>query len=56
MAYWWLRQGEDVISVYQFAEEKTLAADGYSALVSAETALLQQLATAIAATMVVTGS
>jgi uncharacterized lipoprotein YmbA len=56
VAYWWLRQGEDVISVYQFAEEKALAADGYSALVAAEEALLQQLGSAIAATLVVPGS
>ena len=53
VAYWWLRRGKEVLSAYQFAEEQTLAADGYTALVAAEEALLYQLAAKIAATLVV---
>lgn len=53
VAYWWLRRGREVLSAYQFAEEQTLAADGYPALVTAEEALLRQLAVKIAASLVV---
>lgn len=53
VAYWWLRDHKELVSAYQFSEEQTLAADGYTALVAAEQALLQRLATEIAATLVV---
>jgi uncharacterized lipoprotein YmbA len=56
VAYWWLRRGKDVLSAYQFAEERALAADGYAALVAAEQALLTELAKKIAATLVVPDS
>lgn len=53
VAYWWLRRDKEVLAVYQFAEEKTLAADGYAALVEAEKALLHALSTKIAESLVV---
>lgn len=53
VAYWWLRDGKELVSAYQFSEEELLATDGYAALVAAEQALLQRLATKIAATLVV---
>ena len=56
VAYWWLRDGKALISAYQFSEEKALATDGYAALVDAEQALLQRLASDIAATLVVPAS
>ena len=54
VAYWWLHRDKEVQSVYQFAEEQALTADGYEALVAAEEYLLAQLAKEIAATMIVT--
>ena len=56
VAHWWLRRDQEVLSIYQFAEEQVLATDGYSALVAAEEALLVQLAKEIAATLIVTDS
>jgi uncharacterized lipoprotein YmbA len=54
VAYWWLHRDKEVLAAYQFAEEQTLATDGYEALVTAEQALLSQLAREIAATLLVT--
>lgn len=56
VAYWWLRRDKEVLSAYQFAGEQALTTDGYKALVTAEEALLTQLAKEIAVTLVVTGS
>lgn len=53
VAYWWLRRDREIVSLYRFAEEQALAADGFAELVAAEKALLRQLATKIAATLVV---
>jgi uncharacterized lipoprotein YmbA len=52
VAYWWLRRGGDVVSAHQFAEEMTLAENGYPSLVAAEEALLTRLAAKIAASLV----
>jgi uncharacterized lipoprotein YmbA len=54
VAYWWLRRGNEVVSAYQFSEQRQLSADGYAALVSAQQALLSQLASEISATLVAT--
>jgi uncharacterized lipoprotein YmbA len=50
VAYWDIETGGK-ISSFEFAQRQTLASDGYTALVQAEEALLQQLAAAIAATI-----
>lgn len=52
LAHWWLRRDKEVLAVYQFAEEQTLASEGYAALVDAEKALLDRLALEIVASMV----
>lgn len=52
VAYWLLRQGDKVLSAYQFAEQQPLTTSGYSALVAAEGVLLEKLAREIAATLV----
>jgi uncharacterized lipoprotein YmbA len=51
VAYWWLRRDKEVIAAHQFAEEQALEAEGYTALVAAEKALLERLAKSIAASM-----
>lgn len=51
-AYWWLRQGNEIIASYQYAESRPLSEDGYAALASTEKALLSELAERIAATLV----
>jgi len=51
VAHWWLRRDGGLVSAHQFAEEQALAADGYSALVAAEEALLTRLAQEIAASL-----
>ena len=56
VAYWWLRRGQEVVAAYVFAEEQALVADGYTALVAAEKALLTRLAKNIADTLVITDS
>lgn len=56
VAYWWLRQGNDIVTAHQFAEEMDLAEDGYGALVNAEENLLTRLAGAIASSMTPPGS
>lgn len=52
VAYWWLHRDRKVLSAHVFSEEQALATDGYEALVAAEEALLRQLATKIAGTLV----
>ena len=44
LAYWWLVRNDEVLVMNRFAEERTLASSGYSALVDAENALLTALA------------
>ena len=51
-ALWWLRSGDQLVSAHQFSEEKSLESAGYPALVKAEEALLEDLARAIANTLV----
>jgi uncharacterized lipoprotein YmbA len=51
VAYWWLVKGDEVSSLHRFADSRTLAASGYSALVDTEKALLSELAQRIAATL-----
>jgi len=51
VANWWLRREGTLVSAHQFAEEQTLASDGYNALVAAEQALLSRLAGQIAASL-----
>jgi uncharacterized lipoprotein YmbA len=46
VAYWQIISGADSQS-YQFSDQQTLAADGYDALVAAQTTLLSRLAAAI---------
>ncbi|MCX2977624.1 PqiC family protein [Candidatus Marimicrobium litorale] len=52
VALWWLRSGDQLVSAHQFSEEKPLTSAGYPALVQAEEALLEDLARAIANTLV----
>lgn len=52
VALWWLRSGGQLVSAHQFSEEKLLETSGYPALVQAEEALLEDLARAIANTLV----
>ena len=52
VALWWLRSGGHLVSAHQFSEEKLLETSGYPALVQAEEALLEDLARAIANTLV----
>jgi uncharacterized lipoprotein YmbA len=48
VAYWWLRRGDELLEPNQFGERQTLQSDGYQALVDAEKALLDKLASQIA--------
>ncbi len=50
VAFWSISSAEGT-STHQFAETTALASDGYDALVTAETSLLQQLSQAIAASL-----
>ena len=52
VAYWWLARGDGILSSYLFAESRTLDSDGYAALAAAEKALLSELATRIAGSLV----
>ncbi len=47
VAYWWLQDGNKVLSAYQYARDKPLPADGYAALARAEKELLADLASHI---------
>ena len=51
VAYWWLRQGDDIQHSYQYAETRALGRDGYGALADAQKALLRDLASRIAASL-----
>ena len=52
VAYWWLVRNDEVIDLNRFSKSRALSADGYSAMVDAETALLEELAKKIAASLV----
>lgn len=54
VAYWWLQKGSEIEAAYQFAEYRDLGEDGYDALARAEKALLSDLASKIASTLVAT--
>lgn len=51
-AYWWLREGNEMLASYQYAESRTLSRDGYGALADAQKALLSDLAEKISASLV----
>ncbi len=50
-AVWMLRKGNDLVASYNFLERSPLSNDGYPALVEAQEALLQELASTIANSM-----
>ncbi len=52
VAYWWLVRNDEVVDLNRFSKSRALRADGYSAMVDAETALLEELAKKIAASLV----
>lgn len=52
VAYWWLVRNGEVVDLHRFSKSRSLKADGYRAMVDAETALLEELAENIAASMV----
>ena len=54
VAYWLLQKGTEIEAAYQFAEYRDLGEDGYDALARAEKALLSDLASRIASTLVAT--
>lgn len=51
VAYWWLVRDDEVSSLNRFAQSRTLAANGYGALVDAEKLLLAELAQRIATSL-----
>lgn len=52
LAYWWLVRSGEIVNLNRFSTSRDLTANGYSALVEAERALLEELAKKIAASLI----